>query len=368
LSWEAVCKRLGRAPEEIYKEICQDLFRLGVANNFELSAIAGGASNRGYLRVRFDSQASRQSLVIMVLSQLNPKQGIEEVVDGSVELKELPFLNVQRYFYALGIAVPKVFYTNQQAGLIYLEDLGDILLRDELIKADYERKKELLTLAIDELLKIHLQTSSLSASDFIGFKVRFDRDLLRWELEHFKEWALIKRGIKITSSDLKLLDECFEKIVSELVSTPYLLSHRDYHIDNLLIHQGRIRVIDFQDALMAPYPYDLASLLYDRDTSQILGLSLIEEMVRYYFERACELGWEPHSFEQYERCFNLCLVHRSFKVVGRFYFLAEAKAKPEYLKFLPAVYQVLSQALSRFEEFYPVKQMLSSYLPELAGV
>ena len=125
-------------------------------------------------------------------------------------------------------------------------------------------------------------------------------------------------------------------------------------------------MIDFQDALLAPYPYDLASFLYDRDTSQILREPLIEKMIHYYFEKARELGYEPLEYPDFRRIFDLCLLHRSFKVVGRFYFLAQAKNKPEYLNFLPAVYQVLSQALDRFGEFKQTKEMLATYLPQLS--
>jgi len=37
------------------------------------------------------------------------------------------------------------------------------------------------------------------------------------------------------------------------------LNHRDYHSWNLMIQDEAVRVIDFQDALMAPPQYDLAS-------------------------------------------------------------------------------------------------------------
>ncbi len=370
VSWEAVCERLERNPEKIYQTLVQDLEKLGIKiseSEFELIPLPGGASNRGYLRAKFNSRPNfpADSLVVMVLRDLNPTAGIEEVVDSSLELSELPFLNVHRYFSVHQISVPRVYHSNLGAGLIYLEDLGDILLRQELVRSSEERKKELLKSAIDELLKIHLEAGSGSASDFIGFKVRFDEKLLFWELEHFKEWALEKRGKKLREKDLARLEQCFQTIVQELLSAPYILSHRDYHIDNLLVWEGKIRVIDFQDALLAPYPYDLASLLYDRDTSQILREPLIEEMIHYYFEKARELGYEPLGYSDYRRVFDLCLLHRSFKVVGRFYFLAQAKNKPEYLNFLPAVYQVLSQTLDRFGEFKQTKEMLASYLPQL---
>ena len=42
-----------------------------------------------------------------------------------------------------------------------------------------------------------------------------------------------------------------------------MLCHRDYHSRNLMLHEGQLYIIDFQDARMGPDTYDLVSLLRD---------------------------------------------------------------------------------------------------------
>ena len=42
-----------------------------------------------------------------------------------------------------------------------------------------------------------------------------------------------------------------------------MLCHRDYHSRNLMLHDGSLYIIDFQDARMGPDTYDLVSLLRD---------------------------------------------------------------------------------------------------------
>jgi aminoglycoside/choline kinase family phosphotransferase len=44
---------------------------------------------------------------------------------------------------------------------------------------------------------------------------------------------------------------------------PLVFCHRDYHTRNLLVHEGQLRLIDFQDARLGPVEYDLASLFFD---------------------------------------------------------------------------------------------------------
>jgi hypothetical protein len=328
--------------------------------------LPGGASNRGYLRVNFNRNPKVKSMIIMVLREPDFKQGVEEAIEEGFEITELPFLNVLKHFQSAKVAVPFLHYYNQERGLIYIEDLGDKLLRNAIMESDANGRKKWLKKAVDELVVLQVGAGSKRDEKFIGFSVKFNRKLLRWELEHFREWALEKRPVKqLNPKESQMLEDAFQLIEDEMFNSPYILCHRDYHIDNLMVVNNQIRVIDFQDAFMAPYPYDLACLLYDRDTSQILGAKLIEKIIKYYFDKLAQAGYKPLEFKAYRRLFDLCVLHRAFKVVGRFYYLAVFKKKPEYLNFMPMEYDVLGKYLARFKEFAPLKKMLAKHLVEL---
>ena len=61
-----------------------------------------------------------------------------------------------------------------------------------------------------------------------------------------------------------------------------MLCHRDYHSRNLMLHERRLYIIDFQDARMGPDTYDLASLL--RDSYVDRTEERVDELIRGYLK------------------------------------------------------------------------------------
>src|SRR5690242_110647 len=82
-----------------------------------LVTLPGGASIRHYHRL----QIGAKSLLVMELGD-DPLKS-EEASKGPV--RELPFLDVQRYLMKAEVAVPEVYRFDKTLGLVYLEDLGD---------------------------------------------------------------------------------------------------------------------------------------------------------------------------------------------------------------------------------------------------
>ena len=71
-------------------------------------------------------------------------------------------------------------------------------------------------------------------------------------------------------------------IADELAGEPRVLCHRDYHSRNLMLHDRRLYIIDFQDARMGPDTYDLASLL--RDSYVDHTEARVDELIRGYLK------------------------------------------------------------------------------------
>ena len=86
---------------------------------------------------------------------------------------------------------------------------------------------------------------------------------------------------------------------------PACLNHRDYHSWNLMIHDEAVCVIDFQDALLAPPQYDLASLLNDRITDAVIQPHMEPQLVEYYRERANELSGRNVSRQEFLEIYRL---------------------------------------------------------------
>ena len=59
-----------------------------------------------------------------------------------------------------------------------------------------------------------------------------------------------------------------------------MLCHRDYHSRNLMLHDGSLYIIDFQDARMGPDTYDLVSLL--RDSYVDFTEQQVDELIAFF--------------------------------------------------------------------------------------
>ena len=103
----------------------------------------------------------------------------------------------------------------------------------------------------------------------------------------------------------------------------------------MTITPGTSTLIDFQDALLAPALYDVASLLTDRITPERITPDLEERLLARYYSR--QKAGRLESFEATRTAYRLVALQRVLKVVGRFHYLNEVKGKPHYLGFLPAV-------------------------------
>ena len=101
-----------------------------------------------------------------------------------------------------------------------------------------------------------------------------------------------------------------------------------------MICQGAVRVIDFQDALLAPPQYDLASLLNDRITDSLIGPELEKRLVRYYIDGRHDLDKRAIDTDRFFEIYRLSAIQRDLKVIGRFYYLDLVKGKPGYKKFI----------------------------------
>jgi hypothetical protein len=102
-------------------------------------------------------------------------------------------------------------------------------------------------------------------------------------------------------------------------------------------------VIDFQDALLAPPQYDLASLLNDRVTDSVVRPHLEERLVNYYIDKSRDLSGRAMSVDEFFEIYRLSAIQRDLKVVGRFYYLDLVKGKPGYRKFIaPTARRLLS--------------------------
>ena len=327
-------------------------------------ALAGDASTRRYARLWLDGPGAPASAVAMLLADRGIALSSEELAVLKQPTAELPYLNVHRFLSRLGVAVPALYADASDRGVLLLEDIGDTALWDAVQQRSPDRVQRLYERAIDQLLLIQIEGTRRHDPGCIAFQQAFDERLYVWEFEHFIEYGIERRvGQSLPPGDAAVLRRHFAAIARRLDAAPRYLNHRDFHSWNLFVQDGAIRVIDFQDALLAAAPYDLATLLGDRDTPQVVQPAVEAALLDYYRQRWSTLADAELDRRKFEEVYFLCALQKALKVVGRFYFLEIEKGKPGYLRYIPSTVRQIERILPRFPDHAELASVLRKYLP-----
>jgi hypothetical protein len=367
------------------------LLNQNAADQAELENLGGHASLRIYWRVTipdgFVDVAPRNeaTLMAMVLPQDDDTGKSEEGMSSeAAEPDELPFVNVHRYLDSIDVPVPAIDAYEEDLGVLLLEDLGDETLEQAILEAagDLEEEPETRYAAVTELYEevidvlLDFQEKVLrSKADptfgeddaCIAFDREFDKELLRWELDHYLEWGLEER---VDASDIApysdVIDEQFDRLVDELWDLLDMLVLRDYQSRNLMRKSGAWKLIDFQDALIGPFSYDLVALL--RDSYIELDDQRVRELVDYYTTQGQQRGlpWcgDPDAVW---RAFNLQTVQRKLKDAGRFVYIDRVKDNPDFLEYYDASIGYVESALEQLPEWDELLEALRAVEPSMSG-
>jgi aminoglycoside/choline kinase family phosphotransferase len=345
-----------RTQDELVQAVVPRALEISGGSSAEVTTMTGDASSRRYHRVTVPG-GKPASLVVMEL----PDDPLKSDEASKAKPTELPFLNVYRYLKQGGVAVPEIYRDDTAKGFLYLEDLGDVTLESVVLDAKPARRREHYEIAIDNLVALQHFADKHPDPSCIAFSRSFDYDLLLWELHHFKEWLFeADRGAKPSSSENDTIEEAFRGIAKTLADQPRGFVHRDYQSRNLMVQDGpRLRVIDFQDALMGTAVYDLVALL--RDSYVELEPELLDELLSAYAQRA---GIGDRA--AFRRLFDLQTTQRKLKDAGRFVFIDRVKKNPKFLPSIPASLRYVRDALARQPELAPLRKVLGKYVPELS--
>lgn len=326
--------------------------------------LTGDASSRSYARVHLQGNGPTTTVAMILAGSALPLSS-DELTVFKEPLTELPYLNVHRFLQPLGVRVPETYYDGSTDGFLLLEDIGDVPLREAAQGQSATNIERLYRQAIDQLLLLQVEGSKRHADACIAFQQAFDHRLFLWEFEHFIEWGLEKReGKPLSTGEGKELRALFKDIATRLDAAPRFLNHRDYHSWNLFVQNGEIRVIDFQDALLAPATYDLETLLNDRDTPLVITPSLEHALVEYYYATWHERGGIAIAHDQLWEEYNLCLLQKASKVVGRFYYLELEKKKTGYSRYIPPTLATIRRVVARLPQYRRLQEIIATHFPE----
>ena len=309
-----------------------------------LVPLTGDASNRRYVRVL---PSNGKSLVLALYSE-------------PFKFETLPFIIVASLLNRMQVSVPTVIEHAADLGMLALQDLGDVTLQAHLGTEPTSDHLALYEEAVDLITVIQRKGVEMAAPSVLPFTVVFDVKKFMWELNFFvKHFLEGYRGVTLKDAERGDLSAEFLKLSEALVSEPRVLCHRDYHSRNLMLHNKRLFVIDFQDARMGPAAYDLVSLLRDSYAD------LAEETIEALIDRFLTSAVEPPPTSKFRRQFDAMALQRNLKALGTFGYQTSIRRNPVYIQYIPRTVHYLRQTFVRDQRFAALRRPLAPFLPEI---
>jgi len=288
---------------------------------FTIKPLAGDASFRRYFRV----STPEQSYVLM---------------DAPPEKEDVsPFVQVCDWLSQSGIHVPKIVVQDKAVGFLLLQDFGDTTW-----SVYFSENKEIDGLFNDALRQLHqLQNAKLTLD-----LPSFDMQRMTNEIELYLDWYLphIKNHTP-NEDERKQFIQDLTPLLQSVANIPQAPVHLDYHSRNLMLPDSGLPlgIIDFQDAVIGPITYDLASLLYDcyqdypeaerRKWSKHFFAGLGEDFQMYFGD-----------FETWHQALRQTSLQRHIKVLGIFARLAHRDGKTQFLDEIPLTHKHCMQELN----------------------
>jgi len=334
----------------------EELVQQAFASELSATPMPGGASTRKYYRLALPNDKS--AVAMFVPDGARPEE-VQRAHDGD----RWPFLEVRDLLAEAGVHVPSVLAEDTSRGWLVIEDLGDDTLANWLLRNPGD-KAALYTKAVKDLAKAQQSLAKLPKDSVVASRT-FDFDLLRWEIEHFREWGLDARGKPLAEADVLEFSEIADRLAHRVADLPKGFVHRDYQSRNLMVVEKdelRLVWIDFQDALLGPRVYDLVALL--NDSYQEFDRAFVEERLAEYAE-AVELPAKQKKALASE--FDLVTVQRKLKDAGRFVFIDKKKGNPSFLRFVTPTIRKVGAALARLEPNDPDMKKLRAILERTLG-
>jgi aminoglycoside/choline kinase family phosphotransferase len=334
-----------RAHDDVRERIDAFLGETGLAGRgAKVVPLTGDASDRRYFRVLVPHEPSQ----------------VLAVQPGPIEFESLPFVNVSRLLRAMPVPVPRILAHSDALGIIALQDLGDVTLQAHLGAASPARHAALYRQAVTFINTLQRRGAELASPAHLPYGIAFDAEKLTWELQFFVTHFLeAYRGAILGEAARAALTQEFSAIAGELAGEPRVLCHRDYHSRNLMLHEGSLYIIDFQDARMGPDTYDLVSLL--RDSYVDFTEQQVEELIAFFLAQRPE----PAGEAGFRRRFDLMALQRNLKALGTFGFQTTSRQNTVYIQYIPRTLNYVRANLTRYERFETLRALLAEHLEEL---
>ncbi len=287
-----------------------------------LEVLPRDVSPRAYYRGCKDGR----NFIVMRYPDVNP--------ESKRELSE--FIRIGDWLNAQGIKIAALYERNEEEGYALFEDLG-VESFGKRLKSLPETAPELYKNAASVLKIIGKAKPLNNLPHYNDSRIKENRS-------QFVEYYMTLRNCKsVDDTVLESFLNVFEEIEGSLPLCPEGFVHGDYHLENLMYIDGegginQCALIDFQDALIGPLPYDLLNLLEDAriDVPENIKLKTQSEYC------ADMNASEKKLFMQWYR---VLAVQFHCRVIGLFIKLSAEQNRDSYLIHIPRLQSYIQKSL-----------------------
>jgi N-acetylmuramate 1-kinase len=325
--------------------------------------VVGDASIRAYERLTKPDG----STAILMISPPRPDGPIIRYGKPYAAIAKLSpdiraFLAMAEGLKSFGYSAPHIYASSIEEGLALLEDFGNETVAEDNVP-NASRYAEATALIADlhgrdcpERLPVGDETYRLPV---------YDIDAMLIEVELIIDWfaPAIARVTVPSGARMQFL-AVWREILTPILAQPTTWTLRDFHSPNLhwlADREGlsRIGLLDFQDAVLGPAAYDLASLLQDArvDVPDDLEMRLAALYVRR--RAAASPAFDAGAFAA---AYAAMGAQRATKILGIFARLDKRDGKPQYLRHLPRIRRYLAKNLAH-SSLEPLARWHQNHLP-----
>jgi len=253
--------------------------------------------------------------------------------------ENLAYLMIGKHLFGKGLPVPEIHACDLANGWFIMEDMGDIKLQDEVSRLDDSRP--LLENIIDLLFRIQFEGINGFNPEWCCQTERYDHLVMqRYESDYFRK-AFLSDYLEI-KKDWPELDGPFNHLceMASMAECDRFL-HRDFQSRNIMIHNNRIGILDWQGGRIGPSAYDLASFLLDP------YMNLPQEEKRHLYIQYISLlrDFDASLTVSFERYFPYLAIQRNLQILGAFSYLTKVLGKIYFKEYIPPALKSLDLLL-----------------------
>ncbi|MEO1322227.1 MAG: phosphotransferase [Pseudomonadota bacterium] len=250
------------------------------------------------------------------------------------------FVLIADHLRSVGLRPPHIHAHDTRAGLAILEDFGSQREFARLIEQGME-EVPLYQQAAKDLARLHQHPKPdvLELGGECWPILEFDQVALKANADLFADWFhLYDDRARMNDADRARWEQTRDALIEQAIGFPREFTLRDYHAENLLwLPEGKIGLLDFQDAVLGWDAWDMAMLT--QDARRKVSNAATQAAIHAYLEAT---GKDEAAF--LERLSVIGTLN-ALRIAGVFARLVKRDNKPRYSSFMPQQLTMLAHNL-----------------------